>query len=438
VTHHFHYSGQNLRCESVDLAEVARLYGTPSYVYSAATMADNFTRLKGALGGLDAGICYAVKANSCLAVIRHLANLGASFEFASAGELRRVIAAGASPASSVFAGVGKTEEEIAFALESGILAFHVESEPELARISHVAGKLGRTAGIAFRINPDVDAGTHAKISTGRAENKFGIPFASAAAAYEAASKARHVELRGIQMHIGSQMTSAGPLVEAAGRLAPLVAKIRERFGISYFSIGGGIGIVYDEALASGQASWWEARPADRRPLTFESYGAALRPLLEPLGLRILVEPGRSLVGNAGVLLSRVEYVKRTHGRNFLVVDSAMNDLIRPALYEAHHEIAPLHRDTTRPALVADVVGPVCETADTFARDRRLQQVGEGEYLAFMSAGAYGRVMSSRYNSRAMPAEVLVHGSAFELVTPRETFEQMIAGERIPAFLRAGR
>jgi len=435
VTHLFHYSGQNLACESVDLAEVARLYGTPSYVYSATTMADNYARLAGSLEGLDVAVCYALKANSCLAVVRHFANLGASFEFASGGELRRVIAAGGSPGKGVFAGVGKTEEEIALALEAGILAFHVESEPELARISHVAGKLGRKAGVSIRVNPDVDARTHAKISTGMAGNKFGIPFVAAMAAYEAASKMRNVELRGVQMHIGSQITAVGPLVEAVEKMGPLAGRLRERFGIGYFSIGGGIGIVYEEALASGQGSWWGSRPEDRRPLSFESYGAALRPLLEPLGLRILLEPGRSLVGNAGVLLSRVEYVKRGQGKTFVVLDAAMNDHVRPAMYDAHHEIVPLHRDTTRPALVADVVGPVCETADTFARDRRIQQVGEGEYVALMSAGAYGRVMASRYNSRPMPAEVLGKGSAFELVTARETPDQMMTGERIPAFLR---
>jgi diaminopimelate decarboxylase len=334
--------------------------------------------------------------------------------------------------------VGKTEDEIKLALENGLFAFHVESEPELARINHVAGKLGLKAGVAVRVNPDVDAHTHAKITTGTSANKFGIPLSAALAAYEAAAQMKHLELKGVQMHIGSQITSVAPFVEAVEKVVPFVTKLKTKFGISYFSIGGGIGIVYQDALASGAASWWDAQPADQRPLTFESYGAALQPLLAPLGLKILLEMGRSMVANAGVLLTRVEYLKRGQGKNFLVVDAAMNDLVRPAMYDAYHEIVPLHRDTTRRALVADIVGPICESGDCFAQDRQLQEVGEGEYVAIMSAGAYGRVMASRYNTRPMPAEVMVKGSAFELVTARESFEQQIAGEKVPAFLQAGR
>ncbi|HEY1763769.1 MAG TPA: diaminopimelate decarboxylase [Opitutaceae bacterium] len=433
--HHFHYAGQNLHCESVDLAEVARLYGTPTYVYSATTLADNYTRLAGSLKGLEVRICYSIKANSNLAVLRHLHNLGSAFDFVSGGEMRRVIAAGAKVEESVFAGVGKTEPEIRQALEAGIYSFHVESEPELARINHVAGKVGRKAPIAIRVNPDVDAHTHAKITTGTSANKFGIPLKQAAAAYEAAAKYPNIEIRGIQTHIGSQITEVTPFSEAVDKLAPLAADLKARHGISYISIGGGIGVVYREALASGAASWWEAQPEGKRPLTPEAYGAALAPALRSLGLKVLLEPGRSMTANAGILLSRVEYLKRGQGKNFLIVDAAMNDLVRPAMYEAFHEIVPLRRDTTRRALVADVVGPICETADCFARDRQVQEVGEGEYIAFMSAGAYGHVMSSRYNTRAIPPEVLVKGSAFELTTARETFEQMIANEKIPAFLK---
>ncbi len=433
--HRFHYAGADLHCESVDLAAIARLYGTPTYVYSAGTMADNYRRLLAAFGALDVRICYAAKANSNLAVLRHFANLGAGFDLVSGGEIRRVLAAGADVETSVFAGVGKTEDEIALALENGIHAFHVESEPELARINHVAGKRGVAAPVAFRINPDVDALTHAKITTGKSDSKFGIPLRQAAVAYEAAAKLRHIRLRGVQMHIGSQLTAAAPFAAAVEKLLPLVARLQADHGIEYFSIGGGLGIVYEDALASGAADWWESRPEDRRPLTPEAYGAALVPLLEPLGLKILLEPGRFLSGNAGVLLTRVEHLKRGAGRNFLVVDAAMNDLVRPAMYGSHHECAPLHRDSSRRALVADIVGPVCETGDCFGRDRRLQEVGEGELLAFMSAGAYGFAMAGRYNSRPLPAEVLVQGSAFELVNARETFERMTAGERIPAFLQ---
>ncbi len=433
--HQFHYTGADLQCESVDLAAVARLYGTPTYVYSAGTMADNFKRLRDALTGLDVGICYAAKANSNLAVLRHFSNLGAGFDLVSGGEIRRVIASGGEVTTSVFAGVGKTEDEIACALGNGIYAFHIESEPELARINHVAGKLGVVAPVAFRINPDVDAHTHAKITTGKSGNKFGIPLGQALAAYDAAAKLKHVRIRGVQMHIGSQLTAAAPFVAAVEKLLPLVAQLQTAHGIEYFSLGGGIGIVYEDALASGRAEWWAQQSATHRPLTPEAYGAALLPLLVPLGLKILLEPGRFLTGNAGVLLARVEHLKRGANKNFLIVDAAMNDLVRPAMYESHHEIVPLHRDSSRRALIADIVGPVCESGDCFAKDRRLQEVGEGELIALMSAGAYGFTMASRYNTRGLPAEVLVQGSAFEQVNPRETFEQIIAGEKIPAFLQ---
>jgi len=434
--HHFHYAGQKLHCEDVDLAAVAQLHGTPTYVYSALTIADNYRRLAASLTGLDVQICYAMKANSNLAVLRHFANLGAAFDLVSGGELRRVLAAGGDVHRSVFAGVGKSETEIRLALESGVFGFHVESEPELARINHVAGQLGRKAPIAIRVNPDVDAKTHAKITTGKSDNKFGIPLQAAAAAYAAAAKYPHLELKGVQMHIGSQLTSAAPFVEAVQKVVPFVAELKKLYGISYFSVGGGIGIVYQDALASGAPSWWDAKPAAERPLTPEAYGAALTPLLAPLGLKILLEPGRFLVGNAGVLLARVEHLKRGANKNFLVVDAAMNDLVRPAMYEAYHEIVPLQRDTSRPALKADIVGPICESGDCFAKDRTLQSVGEGELVAFLSAGAYGYTMASRYNTRSLPAEVLVSGSRFELVNPREKFETVIAGEKIPAFLQA--
>lgn len=433
--HSFHYVGHKLHCESVDLSAIAQLHGTPTYVYSAQTIADNYQRLASSLSGLDLQICYAMKANSNLAILRHFANLGAAFDLVSGGELRRVTAAGGAANRSVFAGVGKSEAEIRLAIEAGVYGFHVESEPELARINHVAGQLGKKAPIAIRINPDVDAKTHAKITTGKSDNKFGIPLKHAAEAYAAAAKFPHLEIKGVQMHIGSQLTSITPFAEAVEKVVSFVAELKKTYGISYFSIGGGIGIIYQDALASGQQAWWDAKPAAERPLTPEAYGAALKPLLAPLGLKILLEPGRFLVGNAGVLLSRVEYLKRGANKNFLVVDAAMNDLVRPAMYEAYHEIVPLTRDSARPALKADIVGPICESGDCFAKDRTLQSVGEGELIAFMSAGAYGYTMSSRYNTRAQAAEVLVSGSRFELVNGRESFESMIAGEKIPAFLK---
>lgn len=433
--HHFRYSGPELYCEAVDLAAVARLYGTPTYVYSASTITDNYSRLQRSLAGLDLQICYAMKANSNLALLRLFSNLGAGFDLVSGGEIRRVIAAGGDVRTSVFAGVGKTEAEIKLALENGVFAFHVESEPELARINHVAGTLGLKAPIAIRVNPDVDAHTHAKITTGKSGNKFGIPLAHAAAAYEAAAKLKNIEIKGVQMHIGSQLTSVAPFVEAVKKVTPFVTELKANHGISYFSIGGGMGIVYKDALASGQEAWWDSQPIQQRPITPEAYGEALTPLLAPLGLRILLEHGRFMVGNAGALLARVEHLKRGAGKSFLIVDAAMNDLVRPAMYESFHEIVPLHRDSSRRAMVADVVGPICESGDCFAKDRQIQEVGEGELVALMSAGAYGYAMANRYNTRAMPAEVLVQGSSFELVNARESFEQMIAGEKVPAFLR---
>lgn len=432
--HHFGYTDQNLHCESVELAAVARLYGTPTYVYSATTMEDNFRRLKQSLADIDLQVCYAMKANSSLAILRLLGNLGAGFDVVSGGEIRRIIAAGGDVRTSVFAGVGKSEDEIRLALENEIFAFHVESEPELVRINHVAGTLGLVAPVAIRINPDVDAQTHAKITTGKSGNKFGISLPQAVAIHEAVAKLKHITLKGVQMHIGSQLTDTGPFVEAVRKVVPFVADLKRDHSITYFSIGGGMGIVYRDALASGRREWWEGKPAGQRPLTPESYGAALVPLLKPLGLKILLEHGRFIVGNAGVLIARVEHLKKAGGKNFLVVDAGMNDLVRPAMYEGYHEIVPLNRDTSRRALVADVVGPVCESSDCFARDHQMQEVGEGEMVALMSAGAYGFSMASRYNSRALPAEVLVKGSSFELVTARESFEQMIANEKIPVFL----
>jgi diaminopimelate decarboxylase len=434
--HHFRYVGSSLFCEDVDLATIAGQHGTPTYVYSAQTIADNYRRLEASLSGLDLRICFALKANSNLAVLKHFANLGAAFDLVSGGELRRVVAAGGRVGDSVFAGVGKTAAEIQLGLEAGVYGFHVESEPELARINEVAGRLGRVAPVAIRINPDVDAKTHAKITTGKSENKFGIPLKVAAAAYAAAAKYPHLRLRGVQMHIGSQLTSVAPFVEAVEKVLPFVLQLKRDYGIEYFSVGGGIGIVYQDALASGARDWWDARPEGTRPLTPEVYGATLKPLLAPLGLKILLEPGRFLVGNAGVLLSRVEFLKRGQGKNFVVLDAAMNDLVRPAMYEAYHEVVPLHRDPARPPLTADLVGPICESGDCFARDRVLPEVAEGDYVAFLSAGAYGYTMASRYNTRPMAAEVLVAGSRFELVNPRESFDAMIAHEKIPGFLKS--
>jgi diaminopimelate decarboxylase len=429
--HDFRYVDGRLCCEGVAVEALVRQHGTPLYVYSRHTLADHFQTLHRALAPLDHLICYAAKANSNLAVLRTFAGLGGGFDIVSAGELRRILAAGGDPRRCVFAGVGKTEEEIAFALRQGIYCFNAESEPELQRISRVAARLRKTAPVAVRVNPNVAAGTHHKITTGTYENKFGIAFEQIEGVYARAARLGHLRLRGLQMHIGSQLTEVRPFELAVRKVAPLVAKLQQRHALEFFSIGGGLGIVYQPALASGQARWWRG-PAARRILTPASYAARLVPLLRPLGLRILVEPGRFMVGNAGILVTRVEYVKRTGRKNFVIVDAAMNDLIRPAFYDSYHEIVPLRRKGG--ALVdSDVVGPICESGDYFAKDRPLPRVGEGDYLALLSAGAYGSVMASNYNSRPLSAEVMVRGRRSALVRARQPVQRIWEGERVPAW-----
>lgn len=432
--HEFRYSSGQLQCEGVPVRSLIERFGTPLYVYSAGTLRQHFRKLNEALAPLDRLVCYAVKANSNLAVLRVLANEGSGFDIVSEGELRRVVAAGGDPRRCVFAGVGKTESEIAFALRRGILSFNVESEPELERIDRVARRLGKVASFAVRVNPNVDAGTHAKITTGTYENKFGIAFERIEEVYRRAARLRHVRARGLQMHIGSQLTEVTPFRLAVEKVIPLALRLKDRHGLEFLSIGGGIGIVYQPALASGDPRWWQETPQARDILTPASYAATLLPLLQPLGLRILLEPGRFIVGNAGALVTRVEFVKRTGKKNFVIVDAAMNDLIRPAFYDAYHEIVPVRRSTARP-VSSDVVGPICESGDYFAKDRLLPKVGEGDHLALLSAGAYGSVMGSNYNSRPLAAEVLVDGQRFAAVRARQKVEDIWENERIPGWLR---
>ncbi|MCC7518169.1 MAG: diaminopimelate decarboxylase [Verrucomicrobiae bacterium] len=432
--HEFRYCRGRLVCEGTDLEMLARRYGTPLYVYSQATLASHCRRLMAALHPLDTLLCYAMKANSNLAVLSRLARLGSGFDTVSAGELYRALRAGGKASRCVFAGVGKTEAEIRYALRLGILAFHVESVAELRRIHAVAATLRRRAPVALRVNPDVVAGGHAKITTGTYENKFGIPWERALAIYEAAAKLSWIETVGVQMHIGSQITTVAPFAQAVRRLLPLVRALRDRFRIRYFSIGGGIGIVYRPALESGSPDWWRpggARRAGRTalPLTIELYARTLVPLLRPLGMRILLEPGRFIVGNAGVLLTRVEYLKHLGRKNYVIVDAAMNDLLRPAFYDSYHQIVPLRERMPGRGTAVDVVGPVCESGDFLAKDRILPELQEGDHLAVMSAGAYGFTMASNYNSRPRPAEVLVHGKRSLLVRRRETFADLVRGER---------
>ena len=432
--HSFRYVGDKLFCEGVSIESLVKQHGSPLYVYSAATLTDHFSKLDSALAPLDHLVCYAMKANSNAAVIRLFANLGGGFDTVSAGELQRVIAAGGDPKKCVFAGVGKTEEEIAFALKKGIYSFNVESEPEIARINRIAKKLKKVAPIAVRVNPNVDAGTHAKITTGTYENKFGIAYEEIEGVYERASKLKNIKLRGLQMHIGSQLTSVKPFEAAVKKVVPLVQKLSARHGFEFFSIGGGIGIVYNPALASADPAWWNT-PEGKKILTPATYAATLVPLLQPLGLKILLEPGRFLVGNAGALVTRVEYVKRTGKKNFVIVDAAMNDLIRPAFYDSYHEIVPLKRDAKAETVSSDVVGPICESGDYFAKDRPLQKVGEGDTLALLSAGAYGSVMGSNYNTRSLPTEVLVHGKKADVVRKRQKIADIWANEVVPGWMK---
>ncbi len=415
--HHFRYAGNRLFCEGVAVESLARKFGTPLYVYSQRTLTDHFQKLDAAMSPVDHLVCFSVKSNSNLSVLRTFARLGGGFDIVSGGELQRVIAAGGDPRRCVFAGVGKTEDEIEFALRQGVYSFNAESEPELQRINRVAARLKKTAPVAVRVNPDIAAHTHAKITTGTYENKFGIAFERVEGVYARASKLKNLRLRGLQMHIGSQLTTVSPFEKALRKVLPLARRLQEKYALEFFSIGGGLGIVYEPALASGAAGWWKS-PAARNILTPEKYAARLLPLLQPLGLKILLEPGRFLVGNAGILVTRVEYVKRTGGKNFVIVDAAMNDLIRPAFYDAYHEIVPLTRRGGA-RVKSDVVGGICESGDYFCKDRPLPKAGAGDYLALLSAGAYGFVMASNYNSRPLAAEILVNGRRVAVARERQ-------------------
>jgi diaminopimelate decarboxylase len=427
--HQFGYRDGVLYCEGADLEALADEYGTPLYVYSRGTIEDHYRRLDGALEGLDHMVAYAVKANSNLGVLGVLAGLGSGFDIVSGGELARVARAGGDVGRCTFAGVGKTRAEIAAALEAGIYIFNAESEGELEQIDRVAGQMGMRAPVALRVNPNVDAGTHKYISTGKSENKFGIDFERIVGAYERAARMKNLELRGLQMHIGSQLTSVSPFVEAVDKVVPLALELKGRHGLESFSVGGGIGIVYDGSLASGPVEWWEGQGGGHG-VTIEGYVGALRPYLAPLGMKIILEPGRLLVGNAGVLVTEVLYEKRGAEKTFVIVDAGMNDLIRPALYEGHHELVPLRQGGGGEEAVVDVVGPVCETGDFLAQGRRMRVPVPGSRLAALSAGAYGFVMASNYNSRPLPAEVLVSGDVAQVVRARQGIDDLMAGESL--------
>lgn len=409
----FEYRNGILHAEDVPLDAIARRFGTPCYVYSRGMIEAAYREYAQALAGRPALVAYSVKANSNLAVLGILARLGAGFDIVSGGELQRVIAAGGDPHKIVFSGVGKTESEIAQALEAGILCLNLESATELERVDAVAARLGKVAPVAFRVNPDVDARTHPYISTGLKQNKFGVAYAEAETLYRQAASRAHIRVVGVGCHIGSQLTSSSPFAAAAERMLALVQRL-DSAGISleHIDLGGGIGIRYK----------------DETPAPIAAFLDGALGMFAGRSETLIVDPGRSLVGNAGVLLTRVEYVKPGEAKNFLIVDAAMNDLIRPALYKAWHEVQPVAKGTAPEALY-DVVGPVCETGDFLAQDRRLSAAA-GDLLAVMSAGAYAMSMSSNYNSRPRAAEVLVEGSSDFLVREREAIADLFAKERL--------
>jgi diaminopimelate decarboxylase len=444
--HFFHYRDGRLHCEEVDLERAAEKFGTPLYVYSGGTILDHYHRLDTALALLDHLICYAVKANSNRAILQLLADAGAGFDIVSGGELHRVLAAGGEPAKCTFAGVGKSGEEIEYALDQRVYSFNVESEGELEYIDRIASAKNLRAPVAMRVNPDIDPRTHEYISTGSRENKFGIALDRIHAVYERAAKMHNIDIVGVQMHIGSQITEAAPFAEAIRKVAPIVRDLKSRYPIKFFSIGGGMGIIYRRALESGSGKWWHDHGGESSAFSIRDYAEAIVQPLRELGIRILLEPGRFLVGNAGVLLTRIRYIKHSGEKKFAIVDAGMNDLIRPALYHSYHEIVPVEEPITRSVGEAvsfpssksktekiDIVGPVCESGDFFALDREMPEVLEGDLLAIMSAGAYGFVMASNYNSRPLPAEALVHGGKLALIRKRQTWEDLLRDEVEPAW-----
>jgi len=413
--HYFQYKNNELYAEDVPLRVLAEQYGTPLYVYSWKTIQRHYTAYTEAFGEYPHLVCYAVKANSNIAILRGLAQLGSGADIVSGGELYRALKAGIPAKRIVFAGVGKTEEEIEFALKKGILMFNVESSEELERIDAVAHRLNKKAPVALRINPDIDPETHPYISTGLKKNKFGIPIEKALQYYELAVKLPNIKIAGIHKHIGSQLTSVRPFVDALIRILELVKTLQQKgLTIDNLDIGGGLGIRYN----------------DENPPHPKELAKKILKVLKGRPFRLIIEPGRSIVGNAGVLVTKVLYRKEGFGKDFIIVDAAMNDLMRPSLYNAYHKIVPVKKFKRR-KIIADVVGPICESGDFLAKERQLPLVKHGELLAVMSAGAYGFSMSSNYNSRPRAAEVLVSGNKHYLIRQRETYRDLIRGEQIP-------
>jgi diaminopimelate decarboxylase len=420
---HFHYRHGELYVEDVALSHIAEQVGTPFYCYSTATLTRHYQVLREGLGDLDALICFAVKSNSNIALIRTLGLLGAGADVVSEGEMRRALAAGIPPERIVFSGVGKTRAELAMALDLGILQINVESEPELLLLNDMALERGKKAVIGLRVNPDVDAHTHAKITTGRKENKFGIEWIRAPDVLRLAHALPGIQLASVAIHIGSQLTELAPFRAAFLRLKELVEALKkDGITLPRLDLGGGLGVPYEQARNEAP------------PLPAE-YGALVREVFGPMGCALLLEPGRLLVGNAGILVSQVLFMKKGESRDFVICDAAMNDLVRPAMYDAHHDIRPVNEPAAGvDYALYDVVGPVCETGDTFARQRPLPPLAEGDLIAFATAGAYGATMSSTYNSRPLVPEVLVKGDQFAVVRARPSYEQMFALESVPEWV----
>jgi len=415
--HHFSYKNGILHAEDVNLVTLADEIGTPFYCYSTATLERHYKVMDEAFKGTDHQICYAIKANSNQAVLKTMAALGAGMDVVSEGELRRALAAGVPARKIVFSGVGKTAREMALGLREGILCFNVESEPELELLSEVASRVGQRANVSIRVNPDVDAKTHSKITTGKADNKFGISYLRAPEVYARAAALPNIDVTGVDMHIGSQITELEPFEKAFKLMASMVETLKAQgHNIRHLDLGGGLGVPY--------------RGSNDVPPHPDEYAAMVKRTLGHLGLKYMMEPGRMIVGNAGIMVTRVIYVKENEGRKFVIQDGAMNDLIRPTLYDAYHEILAVNEARNEHSFEADVVGPVCETGDYLAKERRLPQVVQGDLLAVMTAGAYGAVQASAYNSRPLIAEVLVKDDKWSVVRERQTYEDLIGADNL--------
>jgi len=421
IMHHFHYQGKDLYCEEVPVAAIAKAAGTPFYLYSHATLVQHFHAFDGAFEGVRHLTCFSMKSNSNLAVLKLFASLGGGVDIVSGGELFRALKAGVNPKKIVYSGVGKRDEDLKYSLSSDILMFNIESSQELMRLNDIAGSMDKKARIAIRVNPDVDPKTHPYVSTGLRENKFGIDIKEAPEQYTIASSLKNIEVLGVSCHIGSQLTQVEPFVDAVEKLMKLVRHLEKAdIHISFLDLGGGLGITYEH----------EEPPHPR------DYAGAIKKMVSSANLTLVFEPGRVIVGNAGILVAKVLYIKSTSEKNFFVVDAAMNDLMRPSLYNSYHAIQPVLKKNRKKVKV-DIVGPICESGDFLAKEREIDAFDPGDLLAVMSAGAYGFSMSSTYNSRPRVPEVMVRGDRFYTIRDRETYEDLVRGERIPDFLIDG-